>query len=91
MLPAAERLRDRSWLANALWINATLVRLVGDWRAARAFIDHGLGAVPQEPRLLCTRAIMEYAVGDFGQGEAYMERLLDVMRRTPPGPSAEYT
>ena len=29
-------------------------------------------------------------MGEFSQGEAHLERLLEVMRQIPPGPSAEY-
>ncbi len=32
-------------------------------------------------------AVLEHQVGDFEQGSVHLERLLEVMRRTPPGPS----
>jgi ATP/maltotriose-dependent transcriptional regulator MalT len=41
-------------------------------------------------RLLSTRTLMEYEVGDFAQGEAYLEQLQEVVRLTPSGPTSEY-
>jgi tetratricopeptide (TPR) repeat protein len=38
-----------------------------------------------------TRVVLEYHVGDFSQGDIYLERLLEVMRLTAPGPNAEYS
>ena len=33
---------------------------------------------------------LEFELGEFDQGEVYLERLLDAMRLIPPGPSLEY-
>ncbi len=33
---------------------------------------------------------MEFELGEFDQGEAYLERVLAAMRLTPPGPNLEY-
>jgi tetratricopeptide (TPR) repeat protein len=85
MLAVAERLRDRSLLAHALWLNGTLAHHVGDWQDGRAFMDRGLALTPLDPRLSCTRTVLEYEVGDFGRGEAYRERLLDATRRSAMG------
>jgi len=85
MLAVAERLRDRSLLAQALWLNGSLAHHGGDWQATRAFLDRGLTLTPLDPRLSCTRSVLEYEVGDFGQGEAYRERLLDATRRSSMG------
>ncbi len=89
-LAVAERLRDRTWLVFALWSNETLCRLQGDWQAAREFSDRGLVVAPREPRLLGFRTLLEYEVGDFAAGETYLERLLEAMRLSPPGPTMEY-
>ena len=86
----AERLRDRTWLIFALWSNETLSRLQGDWQAAREFSDRGLAVAPWEPRLLGFRTLLEYEVGDFAAGETYLERLLEAMGLSPPGPTMEY-
>jgi predicted ATPase len=90
MLSAAERLRDQSWLTWAYWMSGTLSRLEGNWRAARGFLDRGLAIAPRDPTLFCTRGVLEYETGDFGQGATHMERLLEVMRQTAPGPIHEY-
>ncbi|MFB3091920.1 MAG: LuxR C-terminal-related transcriptional regulator, partial [Dehalococcoidia bacterium] len=87
----AERLRDRYWLANALWINELVARLKGDWHGARTFSDRGLAIWPRDPRLLGTRVLLEYEVASFDQGQAYLERLMEIMRLTVPGPVLEYT
>ena len=89
-LAVAERLRDRTWLLFALWGNETLYRLQGDWQEAREFGDRGLAVAPREPRLLGFRTLPEYEVGDFAAGETYLERLLEAMRLSPPGPTMEY-
>jgi DNA-binding CsgD family transcriptional regulator len=34
---------------------------------------------PQEPGFLCNRAVLEYQVGQFDEGHAYLERFLQVM------------
>src|SRR5918992_800690 len=43
-----------------------------------------------ECRSLCTRALLEHQAGDFAQGEIYLQRLVEIMGRTPPGPTNEY-
>ena len=89
-LSMAEKLGDRSWLAWALWVNGTLYRLEGNWEAARGFLDRGLEMAPREPTLLCTRGVLEYETGNTSLGRTYMDRLVDVMRQTAPGPVHEY-
>ena len=91
MLAAAERVRNRFWLTTSLFFNAIGSRLDGDWPAAREYTDRGLSVAPQDIRLLLTRVRLEYEVGDVGQGEAYMERLREAIRLTPPGPTLEIT
>ena len=41
-------------------------------------------------RLLHHRAILEHQVGIHDQGETYLERLIEAMRLSPPGPALEY-
>ncbi|MFQ6029367.1 MAG: LuxR C-terminal-related transcriptional regulator, partial [Dehalococcoidia bacterium] len=90
MLTQAERARDRGFLAMACLTNLFLCRHQGDWPAAREFSDRGLAAEPKATWLIGFRAVLEYQVGDFAQGETYLERLLEAMRATPPGPNPEY-
>ena len=90
MLDQAERLRDRFWLNLALRLNEDLAHFTGDWQTAREFSDRGLAVSPREARSLFTRAVIEYQVGDFTQGETYLQQLVDVMYQTPLGPTSEH-
>lgn len=89
-IAAAERLRHHFYLGRSLNQMSWLLYRKGEWQAAREFNDRGLAASPRETRLLHTRLILEYEVGNFNEGEAYLNRLLEVMRLTPPGPAYEY-
>jgi tetratricopeptide (TPR) repeat protein len=88
-LEPAERLGQHFQLARALFANDVCARLTGDFLAARQFSDRGLGVSPREARLLLSRVLLEYEVGDFAQGEAYLERLLELMQLIAPGPAFE--
>lgn len=89
-LAMAERLRDRQRLAGALFINGSLASLEGDWSAARGFYDRGLSTMPSDPRLLTGRALLEYEVGDFDAGAAYLERLREQLPTDAPVPGLEH-
>jgi tetratricopeptide (TPR) repeat protein len=89
-LALAERLRDRYWLSSALFGLTSPSYFQGDWQAARDFSDRGLAVSATDPRILSRRTLLEYQVGDFAQGEVYLERLLEVMRLDRPGPTAPY-
>ena len=52
MLVAGEKVRDRFWLASALWSNEVVYRLKGDWAGARHYSDRGLFISPTYPRIL---------------------------------------
>ncbi len=88
VLPVAEKLRDQ-WLPGALWRNEIVFHLAGDWRTAREFNDRGLAIAGQSRALLCTRVLMEYELGEFGQGEVYLNRLLEAMDLFP-SPDNQY-
>ena len=60
---------------------------MGDWVLARELSDRALATVPLDARLLHYRIMLEYQEGDFGQGAAYVERLLEVTHITTPGPT----
>ena len=77
-LAVAERLRHRFFLGSALWAKEILCRLRGDFAAARGFNDRGLAFLPRDPRLLGTRALMEFETGDTDQGKVYLQQLLEV-------------
>ena len=90
MLAQAEKLKDRSLLALACVANENVRRLQGDWQTARDLNERGLNLQPSQSWLLSHRALLEYEVGQVAQGDAYTERMIEVMRATPPGPVAEY-
>jgi tetratricopeptide (TPR) repeat protein len=79
----AVRLRDNYWLSEAQWVDATIAYQEGDWEAARQHLDRALAVSPSDPRWLSLRIALEYQAGESGQEEKYLERLLEVMGRTP--------
>ena len=90
-LVPAEKVRDRSWLSRILWANETVYFLQGDWEAARDFNDRALLTVwSGDPRTLFLRASLESGLGDFKSGDSYIDRLLNLMEATPPGPDIEH-
>ena len=50
---------------------------------AREFSDRGLEVDPRDARLVHNRAVLEYQVGNFAQGNVYLERLIETMRLAP--------
>ena len=58
MLPLAERLRDRWWLAGTLFTNERMRFIEGDWQADRHFSDRGLAVLSTDLRFLCPRAVL---------------------------------
>jgi predicted ATPase/DNA-binding CsgD family transcriptional regulator len=89
-LELAERLRGRYQLTVSFRMNATLLRQQGGWQGAREFSDRGLAVAPQDVVLLADRVLLEYTVGDFAQGEAYLERFVATMPPAAARPGVEY-
>ena len=58
--------------------------LEGDWKAGREYSDRGLQVSPLNPQLLLPRIMLEHETGESAQGEVYLERLLEEMRRAGP-------
>ena len=86
-LSAAERLHDRSRLCRALFRNQIVCQIEGDWKTARDISNHGLAGDPFEPNLLGMRVLLEYEIGDFDGGEAFLDRLLQAVPLTPSSPT----
>ena len=84
-LAQAEQHHDRFTVIQALHLNEVLAYLKGNMEIAREFSDRGLALDQHDIRILNSRAILEYEVGEFGRGDAYLDRLLEVMYLTPPG------
>ena len=68
---------------------ASLSILEGDWKAVREYSDLGLEMLPLNAALLFPRVMVEYETGESAQGEVYLERFLEVVRRArwPGGPA----
>lgn len=87
-LAAAERLRDRGLLADALYVRALLAQLRGHWDEARAQTDRGLALAPGHLPLLHVRAVLEYETGHDAVGARYVARLIEADRNAQPYPLA---
>ncbi len=87
-LAVAERLRDRGLLADALYMNALLALLRGQWEQARAQSDRGLALAAGHLPLLYARAVLEYETGNDVAGQQYVQRLIDADRDAQPYPLA---
>ena len=89
-LVAAEKLRDRFWLASALWANEIVSRMGGDWKAAREFSDRAFTVGSRDPRLLATRMLMESEMGDNALSESLSRQLLESIGGKSPEPTMQY-
>jgi DNA-binding CsgD family transcriptional regulator len=89
-LSVVEQLRECNSLSSMLWTNEFASELQGNWKAARHYNDRGLAVAPSDQWLLSTRAVLEYQVGEFSQGEAYLRQLLESILQTSPGPTLPY-
>jgi len=58
--------------------------LEGDWKAGREYSDRGLEVAPLDSLILLSRVMLEHETGEPAQGEVYLERLLEAMRRAGP-------
>ena len=90
LLASAEGLRDRYRLATALWFNSLLSACQGEWQAAKEFNERGLLVSPSDTRLLGTRMVMEFDLGDAIQGQAYLEEFLEVIGKLSPEPRLDH-
>jgi DNA-binding CsgD family transcriptional regulator/tetratricopeptide (TPR) repeat protein len=89
-LALAERLQARHWLTNVLRNGVNLYHFLGDWGQARAFASRHIAVEPNAAPLLKELVSLEYELGAFEQGEVYLKRMQEIMRRAPPGPGEEY-
>ena len=86
----AERLRDRQLSCGTLYRAVIVSESEGDWQTVRDLSDQGLELLPKDPRLLASRTLAEYQLGEFEQGASYLQRSIDAMRQTEPGPTFGY-
>ena len=80
----AERLREPLWIALGHHVNAENSDRMGQWSTAREYSDLGLALGSLNTIFLGTRTLMEHDVGDFDQGQGFLDQLLEVMRHVPP-------
>ncbi len=83
-LALAERLRDRNWLCRMLFMSGYERYARGDWAAAREFCERAMAVSPLDARPFMTGLLVEYQTGELNQGQLHLERLLEIMRLTPP-------
>ena len=82
LLAAAERLRDRTRMGDAIARNAEICFFTGDWEAAVENCDRGLALDGGNMGLMRSiRSMLEYERGDFAEGWSHMERLAGFVNR----------
>ena len=75
VLPAAERAHSRYFHFMGLWVNLLLAISIGDWQAARSFGKQDFGLASEiEDIILSLMALMEFQLGEFSQGQDYLDR-----------------
>jgi len=77
ILAPAENLRSFTPLADALWINGTLCRSVGNWQDARRFLESDTADMSKRTTTNCDLAVLNHQVGDLVQGSANIGRVLE--------------
>ena len=80
-LRVAEQLQDRLWLVLAYASNQRYRIVEGDWAAARTLNDKGLRLDPSDPYLLVNRARLEFETGNPDEGERYLSRYIDGLKK----------
>ena len=84
-LSTAQKLRAGFYLTNAFWDNCDVARLAGEWESARTFAEEGLLAVdPSDARLIRSKALLEYELGNFHQGSADLEKVVGAAQQAAP-------
>ncbi len=86
-LVIAKRTRDQYVLATALWFNELLFSYQGDWEAAKVFSEQGLLLSPSDNRMVSSRMLLEYQVGNVAEAREYMERFVEGIQLLPPPPN----
>jgi len=90
-LEMAERLGDSDLLGESSRNIGNLATLKGEFQVAREIFDRMEETNPRQTGLIIDRIVLQYDAGDFDQGAASVERLLDLVRHYPPGPSVAST
>jgi predicted ATPase/DNA-binding CsgD family transcriptional regulator len=80
-LRIAEQLQDRLWLVLSYASNQRYRIVEGDWTAARRLNDMGLRLNPSDPYLLVNRARLEFETGNPDEGERYLSRYINGLKK----------
>ena len=78
VLAPAEDLRSSTALLDALWLNGTLCHLAGNWEDGRRFLERDTESLVASTRSFVDLAVLNHQVGDFVQGKAYIDRLIEL-------------
>ena len=81
---AGRRSTPRQLAGDNFTAITSLACLEADWKTGREYSDLGLEPSSLSSRLLLPRVLLEHETGETAQGQVYLERLLDGMRRTGP-------
>jgi DNA-binding CsgD family transcriptional regulator len=76
LLVIAEEFNDWIWLTRAYLLSQVVSHLTGNFPAAREFSDRALSMVPKDIQTLAWRVQLEYQMGEFREGESYLDQLL---------------
>lgn len=85
MLRLAERFRERYWLVTARVNRLWLAVLQGDWPIARTLGEEALALQPRDARSLASLAVVAAQLGEQGEAESYVERLLEARSLSSAG------
>jgi DNA-binding CsgD family transcriptional regulator len=88
-ISVAESSRDSLLLAGALFVNSGISYVRGDWSDVRGFTDRGLAINQTHQALLLSRTLCEFETGEFGQGDIYLDRMIETARNGRHAPSLE--
>jgi DNA-binding CsgD family transcriptional regulator/tetratricopeptide (TPR) repeat protein len=90
LFETAHRLRNHGYLGHAFLLRAMLAYAAGDLESASSWVRQGKDIAPDFFWLVTLGTLVDWEAGKVEQAEDGIEQLLDLMRRTPPGPCGEY-
>jgi tetratricopeptide (TPR) repeat protein len=86
----ADKLADVSWQTTIYFAKASLDRQLGALAPAREALEKGLDLWPRDVRLLGLRAQIEVELGELEDATTFLERMLEVMSDSTPGPTDDH-
>ena len=89
-LSLAESVRHKNRIAEAAAYIAWISLVEGDFNDARRHINLALSLAPEDSIVLLLATLLESTVGDFASSNAHIDRQLEMMNLTNPGPNIEY-